>query len=478
MGHVVVRHVHANRIEVAAGLEPRRNHVLVDARGPEPIGASRKRLRRRRLEERVLLHRALFDRQHRLPRFAIQEERHAVGAHREQHLTRPAADRRVVEHERRAHVVFPDVVVHELIVPAHLAGLQLQRDDRVVEQVVARPQFAAPLRHRVPGFEVHEPEVRVHRRRRPDGAAAVLPDVAVLRPGVVARFAGTRHDLEVPEVGAGFRVEAERPAAGEVIAARDDRHHHAVAVRRRGADALRRDACLAGMPPHDLARLLADGNHGGITQPREQQPLADSDAPAAAERRIRLERPERFPRRRVERQDLSGGRRHEHAAVLDEQRRLRGLPLGQIRDPRAAEGLHVRGVDLRKGRVAGGRPVAARSGPLFSGIRGLVSSRAKHHSQRSSSDQPICQTTHRHSFEICRSAGLQPCRSTDAGLKACTTSEACTTSASSSASARSPRRSRARSAARVPRRRARGRGATGPVCPSRPAGRRCRPEIR
>ena len=46
----------------------------------------------------------------------------------------------------------------------------------------------------------------IHRRRGPEGAAAVLPDVAVLRPGLVALLAAGRDGVLAPELLAGRRV--------------------------------------------------------------------------------------------------------------------------------------------------------------------------------------------------------------------------------------------------------------------------------
>src|SRR5580658_2437056 len=99
--------------------------------------------------------------------------------------------------------------MHGLEVPAHLARLEVERDDGIVEEIVARPQLAAILRHRVPGWEVHQPQLGVDGRRRPDGAAAVLPDVAVLGPGLVTGLAWSRHDVEAPQEFSGLRVVAD-----------------------------------------------------------------------------------------------------------------------------------------------------------------------------------------------------------------------------------------------------------------------------
>ena len=189
---VLIRTLGGDRIEVAAGNEPGRNHVLVHAARADAVAPDGERLGRRRLQKGILPDRTLFDRDQRLAGLAVEDEHDAVGPHRRQGLAGAARERRVVEHQRRAEIVLPDVVMDRLKIPAHLSRLEIERDHGIVEEIVAGPQLAAVLRHRVPGRQVHQPELGVDRRRRPDRAAAVLPDVAVLRPGLVTRLAGSR----------------------------------------------------------------------------------------------------------------------------------------------------------------------------------------------------------------------------------------------------------------------------------------------
>ncbi len=320
--------------------------------GPTRSAPSGERLRRRGVEKRVLLHRPLLHWQHRLAGFAVQIEHDAVRAHGGHQLARPSADVRVVENERGADVVLPDVVMYELVVPANPAGLEVERHHRVIEKIVAGAKLAAPLRHGVAGFEIDETELGVHRRRRPQRAAAIPPDVAVLRPGVVTLLAGAGHHFEIPEMRSGLRVEAKRSTTREVVAARHNRHDDAVAIGGRGADALRGNIRLALVPPHELARLLADGDDARIAKAGEQQAVADADAAAAAERGRRLEHPERLAGRRIEREYLAGRRHDEHASAGHHDRRFRHLAIRQLDRPRTAERLDVRRVDLRERGIA------------------------------------------------------------------------------------------------------------------------------
>ena len=105
----------------------------------------RRRLGRERLRRRVplarrvaLRNRALFDRPDRLAGLAIEDiQKRLLGRLRER-LDRPAVDGDVGQDRRRRNVHVPDAVVHQLVVPLPLPGSQIDRDDALAEQVVAR----------------------------------------------------------------------------------------------------------------------------------------------------------------------------------------------------------------------------------------------------------------------------------------------------------------------------------------------------
>src|SRR4029079_12787560 len=90
-------------------------------------------------------------------------------------------------------------------------------------EVVARPNLSAELRHGIARREIDQSEVGIDRRDRPDRAAAVLPDIAVLRPGLVPWLSGRRHDVEDPELLARLRLVRDRATAREVVSAGDGR---------------------------------------------------------------------------------------------------------------------------------------------------------------------------------------------------------------------------------------------------------------
>ena len=110
--------------------------------------------------------------------------------------------------------------------------------------------------------------------------------------------------------------------------------------------------------PDELAGLLADRHHVRVAEAGKQQPVADADAPLAAERHLRLERPECRAGRRVERHDHAGRRDDEHASVLDHRRGFGAV--GRLDHPGAAQLLDVPRIDLAERGVAGAGPVAPR----------------------------------------------------------------------------------------------------------------------
>ncbi len=110
----------------------------------------------------------------------------------------------------------------------------------------------------VSGGEVHQPEIRIDRRRLPHRRATVLPVVVVLRPGLAAELTRRRHGVERPDQLAVFRAVRFHPTAHAHVGPAEAGDDHAVVVER-GADdgvALQRVFRLDG--PRDLAGLLIE----------------------------------------------------------------------------------------------------------------------------------------------------------------------------------------------------------------------------
>ena len=110
----------------------------------------------------------------------------------------------VGEQRRGRHVVVPDRVMHDLEVPLALAGLQIDADEAVAEQVVAGTMAAVEIRCRILDRQIHEAELFVDRDLRPDAGVAV-DRPRFLFPRVVAELAGPRNRVERPQQLAGLR---------------------------------------------------------------------------------------------------------------------------------------------------------------------------------------------------------------------------------------------------------------------------------
>ena len=254
----------------------------------------------------------------------------------------------------------------DLIVPAQLAGLHVEREQRRGVEVVAFARGAAEHRHGVAGVDVDEPEIDIDRRRVPHAGAALLPDLSVLRvarrrPRLVSRFARTGNRGELPQQLAGLGVERHDLAAKRPVAVGEAGEEHAAGVHRRAGNGLaglrRRVADLRG--PDQLAGALLDRGDVAVHQADKHHPVTERDA-----RRIRdaeagvqqiadvggLETlgrlfggtpdPLAFAGLRIERVESRAGR-HEHHAVFDDRRGPRRGVAIELHRPRAAQRLDV-----------------------------------------------------------------------------------------------------------------------------------------
>ncbi len=94
-----------------------------------------------------------------------------------------------------------------LEVPHALAGLDVERDQRIREQVVARPPTAIPRGRGRRQRDIDVTELFIGRHRIP--RAEVAGDFPrIVAPRVVAELAGPRHHVKRPQELAGFGVEA------------------------------------------------------------------------------------------------------------------------------------------------------------------------------------------------------------------------------------------------------------------------------
>ena len=139
---------------------------------------------------------------------AIEHVEEAVAIGPQHHLRRRAAPVHVDEHRHLHRVVVVAVVGRELVVPLQLAGVGVERDDRVGIEVVAGPLIGIPVGPRIADAPVGQVQRRIVRTGDPDRAAAVLPRVAL--PGFVPGSPGAGNRVEPPELLAGLRARRRR----------------------------------------------------------------------------------------------------------------------------------------------------------------------------------------------------------------------------------------------------------------------------
>ena len=108
----------------------------------------------------------------------------------------------VEQHGRSGRVVIPDVVVDELVMPDTFTGFDVQRDQAGTVKIVAGAKAAVIIDRNAVRRDVDDATFLIGRHWRPGGdVAGVLPGIVF--PGVVAKFAGPRNDMKLPQEFAG-----------------------------------------------------------------------------------------------------------------------------------------------------------------------------------------------------------------------------------------------------------------------------------
>src|SRR5215471_8706645 len=190
--------------------------------------ADRVRLRRGRELARFLLDWLLVDADQRLAIGAIEEVQPASLARLVQPLAHLAVVHLVEQHHRARRIEVPEVVMDFLEVPLVLPSLVVERDNRGREQVVALTDVATAIRTGIARTEIQHTQIRVDRRRLPDGGTAPLPGIRNLRIGIVRRgptvtewLAWSRNRVEDPDDLASLGVQRRHAAAGGLFTTRD-----------------------------------------------------------------------------------------------------------------------------------------------------------------------------------------------------------------------------------------------------------------
>ncbi len=242
--------------------------------------ALRNGLRGRGGLDAILRHRRFDDRRQRYAAGAIEQvEVTGFGDGRDT-LARHAVELGVEQDRRVWRVIIPNIVAHELEVPAILTCRDVEREHRSREQVVTRADRAVQVGAGIAGGEVDHPELGVDARRLPHRRSAVLPCVVVLRPRGMADFAGTWDRPEVPNLLAGMRIVRADAAANRVFAAREAGDDHAIVVQRRRGDAVAQCRIRREHVPDDLPGLLVERDEPTVEPAEKKHAVAKPEAAA------------------------------------------------------------------------------------------------------------------------------------------------------------------------------------------------------
>src|SRR6516165_1002241 len=133
-------------------------------------------------------------------------------------LVRLSSGLTVNQNVRARGIVIPHVARYVLMVPVHLAGVGVPGDQAVGVEVVARSVVRVIHRDWVAGAPEDLVRGRVIGPGHPHGAAASLPSVVVVLPGLSPLLAGRRNHVLTPDELAGRRVKRHDEIANSMIA--------------------------------------------------------------------------------------------------------------------------------------------------------------------------------------------------------------------------------------------------------------------
>ena len=198
--------------------------------------ASRDRLRGSGILQGLLWHWSFLHTDQRLPGHAIQNIEKAGLAGLRNGLARFAIELGIKQNHRVRRIVIPDIVMHFLEMPAVRAGVYIEREYRCGEQVVACAHAAVEVRAGIAGGVIQHAEFRIDCGCLPHRRPAIHPHRVVLRPGIVAEFAGAGHVIEIPHQFARGCVVSFHTTADTAFAAGKTGDHKAVVIQWRAGD--------------------------------------------------------------------------------------------------------------------------------------------------------------------------------------------------------------------------------------------------
>ena len=198
-------------------------------------------------------------RQQRLPVAALEGVEEAVAPGVGDQLALLPADLAVDEDVRVGLVVVPMVARRVLEIPVHAPAVGIPRDHAVGVQVVAGAIGRIEHRHWIARAPDHLVGRGIVRARDPHGAAADLPGVVLVLPGLAAGLARRRYDVFAPDQLAGGAVERRDPVAHAAVAAGRAHDDLVLDRQRRGGD-LHVRLIVQVRLPDDLAGVLVGGD--------------------------------------------------------------------------------------------------------------------------------------------------------------------------------------------------------------------------
>src|SRR5256714_1902401 len=194
---------------------------------------------------------------------AIERVVEAVAIGVDEELAILAVNPAVDDDLRARRIVVAVVVLGVLEVPLHLAGLGIEGDRRVGEQVVAGTIGGVVARRRIAGAPVREVARRIVGAGDVERAAAGAPRLGLVLPGLAAGLARRRNDEGLPLHVAGLRIERGEPVAHAIVAARGA-DQDGVFGDERGSGEFEIGLVADLLVPHDFARLLVGGDHAAV----------------------------------------------------------------------------------------------------------------------------------------------------------------------------------------------------------------------
>src|SRR5262249_55557223 len=169
-----------------------------------------------------------------------------------------------VDQDVGAGLVIVAVVIRRVLVPPRdLAVRRIECDRARRIEIVAGPALRIVARHRIAGAPIGQIGLWIVGAGDIEGAAAGLPGVVLVLPGLVPRFARSGNGISPPQHVAGPGIERGNPVARSTIATGGADDDFVLERQRRSGDEHLR-AVAQVLVPHDLAGVLVGRDHACV----------------------------------------------------------------------------------------------------------------------------------------------------------------------------------------------------------------------